>query len=513
MFETAELGQKVTKAEFKEREPILRTRLLEAQARLADAGIPVIVIFSGVDGAGKGETVNLLSEWMDPRRLVTKAYGSTTREERERPRFWRYWRDLPPKGRIGFFLSAWYHRPLIDRVYDKMDDAALDERLDEIVDFERSLARDGALILKFWMHLGKSQQKRRLRSLEKDPLQKWRVTENDWKHWRLYDEFIKTSEHIIMRTSTGLAGWRIVEGMDPHYRSLRVSTLLLEALLHRLDRIDEEKRRSEHPIEAAVAAEDDDEPALSPEDALGLAPEGTTVLDRLDLTSALTKGDYKRRLAEGQMRLNKLYRDARERGISTLLVFEGWDAGGKGGAIRRVTRALDARDYEVISIAAPTDEERAQHYLWRFWRHLPRAGRVTIFDRSWYGRVLVERVEGFATVEEWRRAYAEINRFEEHLVGHGTVLLKFWLHISPEEQEARFQARAETPHKRWKLTDEDWRNREQWTNYEHAVHDMVERTSTRTAPWLLIEGNDKMFARVKVLESVCDALHKRLKDR
>jgi len=207
-----------------------------------------------------------------------------------------------------------------------------------------------------------------------------------------------------------------------------------------------------------------------------------------------------------QGRLNRLHRRAENRGLSTILVFEGADAAGKGGAIRRVTAALDARSYQVIPVAAPTDEERAHHYLWRFWRHLSRAGRVTIFDRSWYGRVLVERVEGFATEPEWRRAYSEINEFENELVESGIVLVKFWLQITLDEQLRRFKAREKIRHKRWKLTAEDWRNRDKWPDYEHAVNEMVERTSTRLAPWTLVEANDKSFARLKVLKAACDTI-------
>jgi polyphosphate kinase 2 (PPK2 family) len=211
-----------------------------------------------------------------------------------------------------------------------------------------------------------------------------------------------------------------------------------------------------------------------------------------------------------QGRLNLLSRAAYREKISTVVVLEGWDAAGKGGLIRRVTPAIDARHYRVIPIAAPTEEERRYHYLWRFWRQLPRAGQVTLFDRSWYGRVLVERVEGFASEEEWRRAYAEIDDFEEQLVSHGMVVVKFWIHIDQEEQLARFKLRAETGYKQYKITDEDFRNREQWDAYEVAVNDMVERTSTDFAPWHLIEGNDKRHARIQALRILCQRLEERL---
>jgi polyphosphate:AMP phosphotransferase len=494
MFETAELGRKVSKSEYKEQVPALRERLLEAQGRLREADFPVIVLFAGVDGAGKGEMANLLSEWMDPRHIVTRAFTAPSDEERERPEYWRFWRDLPPRGKIGVFLSAWYSNPLLERVYGNIGGRRFDEDLDRILWFERTLANDGAVIVKFWMHLGRDAQKKRLKSLEKDPLTRWRVTELDWKHYKMYEDFVAAAEYAITRTSTGRAPWHIVEGVDQHYRSLRVATQLAETIERALER-EAEKRT----LDTELADADRQVSPLVSQDRL-------TVLDSLDMDQTLAKKEYRNRLEAGQARLNLLHRQAREQGLSTILLFEGWDAAGKGGAIRRITAALDARAYQVISIAAPTDEERAQHYLWRFWRHLSRAGRFTIFDRSWYGRVLVERVEGFAAEDEWRRAFSEINEFERQLVDYGIVLVKLWLNITPEEQEARFKARAETPYKRWKLTEEDWRNREKWDQYELAVHDMVERSSTRVAPWVLIEGNDKRFARVKVLETVCDQL-------
>ena len=206
-----------------------------------------------------------------------------------------------------------------------------------------------------------------------------------------------------------------------------------------------------------------------------------------------------------------MQRRAAARGLSTIALFEGWDAAGKGGAIRQVTAALDARDYRLIPIGAPTDEELAHHYLWRFMRHLSRAGRITIFDRSWYGRVLVERVEGLASPEEYMRAYPEINYFEEQLVDHGILLAKFWLHISKSEQLRRFRERERTPHKTWKITDEDWRNRQRWDDYELAVNEMVARTSTRRAPWVIVEANDKNFARIKVIRTLADRLARALR--
>ncbi len=520
MFETAELGQKVSRSEYKERVVLLRKELLDAQFRLKKAGFPVIVLFHGVDGAGKGETVNTLHEWMDTRLITTQAYDTPTTEEAQRPSFWRYWRDLPAAGRTGIFLKAWYSDPFLRRVYGEISQEDFDHALARILAFERTLAVDGAVILKFWLHLGKKQQKKAFRALESDSTQAWRVTARDWEHWKRYEEFVPVAEHLIMRTSTGSAPWEIVEGFDAGFRNLEVGAVLLRAIRRGLEEEEERRRNGAHEAgtrrtprvdsgkqEAGVPIGNGTS-AIPGE----LIPGATTILSTLDMTATLEKSKYRKELNRLSGRLNELRRLARKKEVSMILLFEGWDAAGKGGAIRRVVRTLDARFYQVISVGAPTEEERAHHYLWRFWRYVPRSGRVTIFDRSWYGRVLVERIEGFAREREWMRAYGEINDFESELVRHGIVLKKFWIHVTPEEQEARFRARAEDPLKSWKLTEEDWRNRDRWATYERAVNDMVERTSTQMAPWCLISGNDKKHARVRVLEEVCTALEGALRE-
>ena len=509
MFRIAELGQTVPKSEFNQREPLLRQGLLEVQANLSvSSRFPVIILFAGVDGGGKGDTVNVLNEWMDPRWLMTRAYDEPSDEERDRPEYWRFWRDLPPKGRIGLFLSSWYSQPILRRVYDKdnkNNEAIFDDHLDRILAFEKALADDGALILKFWMHLSRDAQKQRLKKLEKDPLTSWRVTPQDWEHWHIYDRFETAAERAIMRTSTGTAPWTIVEGVDPCFRSLTVGEIIRTEISKHLEETSKKDLLLEElAVGRALQTESEEATAV---DAPLISPlKGTTIVSSLDMSQKLNKADYRKQLKQCQARLNKLHRKALKKKISTILLFEGADAAGKGGSIRRITAALDARHYQVIPIAAPTDEERAHHYLWRFWRHLSRAGRINIFDRSWYGRVLVERVEGFASEDEWKRAFSEINEFEEQLTHHGILLLKYWVHISKDEQLERFKAREQIPHKRWKLTEEDWRNREKWDDYNWAVNDIVEHTSTNAAPWVLVEGNDKRFARIKVISTFCDRL-------
>lgn len=485
MFESAELGHSIPDREYDREEPKLREALLKAQYDLlANKSFPVIILIGGVDGAGKGETVNILNEWMDPRFIHTHAFGEMSDEERERPRMWRYWRALPPKGRIGVLFGAWHTDPIVNRVAGRSDDAQLELAMEEIVRFERMLVDEGALILKFWFHLSRKAQKKRLKALESDPKTRWRVTDTDWERFKLYDRFRKVSENALRETSTGYAPWIVVEGTDPNYRYLTVGRTILAALTKRL--------AGDKPVVTR--------PAALPEPAV----DGRTVLSSLAYDKTLARKAYNRKLEKYQGELNLLSRHKKFRNRSLIIVMEGVDAAGKGGSIRRVTGALDARHYQVTPIAAPTEEERAQPYLWRFWRHLPRKGRVTIFDRSWYGRVLVERVEKFCSEQDWMRAYHEINDFEERLVEAGAIVTKFWVTVTKEEQLRRFREREKTPFKSFKITPEDWRNRRKWNDYERAVCDMIERTSTEIAPWSLIPSNDKYCSRIEILKTLCE---------
>jgi AMP-polyphosphate phosphotransferase len=489
MFEAAELGRQVSKEQWSKEVPKLRSALLDAQRRLRDAKVPVIVVISGADGAGKGETVNRLREWLDPRGLEVTAFGPPSDEERERPPFWRFWRTLPARGRVGVLFGSWYTDPIIRHVYGETSKADLERSLSRIAFFEQMLVQDGTLILKFWLHLAKKDQRKRLLSLQKDKQTRWRVSPLDFKHLKLYSRFEKADERAIRKTDSAAAPWVVVEAKDDRYRELTVGKTLLEAI---------EKRLAAKPAPARPAA-----PAVA-------AKPEVSVLSTVDLSESVTPKQYEKRLGELQSRLARLARKAWQKQVSSVIVFEGWDAAGKGGSIRRLAQAMDARLYRVVPVAAPTDEERAQHYLWRFWRHIPRAGRVTIFDRSWYGRVLVERVEGFAREDEWGRAYLEINDFEEQLAEAGIVVMKFWVHIGKQEQLRRFEDRKKTAYKQHKITEEDWRNREKWDAYEAAINDMVIRTSTREAPWTLVPGDDKRVARLHILETVCDRLKRAL---
>jgi polyphosphate:AMP phosphotransferase len=490
MFETLELGRQVKKKEFDKAVLELRQKLLKVQFELEDQNFPVIVIVSGVEGAGKGSVVHRLNEWMDPRGIETHAFWDTTDEEEQRPLYWRFWRAMPAFGRIGIFFGSWYTRPIIDRVFGGCDDHDLDSEMQRIEDFERMLTDDGAVIVKLWFHISEETQREQM---NEDIIKKklnLKIPEENAEQAKLYKKFATVCERAIRQTDTNHSPWHLIDAEDPNYRELKAGEILLNAMEQRL-------------------ANKDAKPVATEFDSI-IKSSQPTILDSVPTDAVVEPAEYKKELLTWQKRLQELAWQAREQKIGTVAVFEGWDAAGKGSAIRRVTQAIDPRLFHLIQFAAPTDEEKAHHYLWRFWRQVAMDGRFTLFDRSWYGRVLVERLEGFARLDEWKRAYNEINRFEEQIADHGSVVMKFWIHISNEEQLARFKLREETPHKQHKITDEDWRNREKWHDYEVAVHDMVTHTSTNYAPWTLVAGNDKRYARIQILKTFCDRLEARL---
>jgi len=488
MFESAEIGHTIDKATYDSQVPALREALLSAQLDLLEqARFPVLILISGIEGAGKSETVKLLNEWMDPRHVQVSTFDEQTDEELAHPPAWRYWRQMPPKGKIGIYFGNWYDQMLQARVHKVIEDPRLDQAINGAVRLERMLSEEGTLVFKFWFHLSKKHMKERLKTLENDPLHSWRLSPLDWQQSKTYDQFVRYGERVLRRCSRDFAPWYVVDGSDEHYRSLSVGRILLQGLQAAL--------KNKGPARPSPHAA----PLVSSLD-------NRTLLDALDMSQALTKEEYQEQLIAEQARLSRLMRDKRMRKFALVAVFEGNDAAGKGGSIQRIAAALDPRQYRIVPIATPTEEERAQPYLWRFWRHIPARGKFTIFDRSWYGRVLVERVENLCAQADWLRAYGEINDFEEELSNAGVVLVKFWLAIDQETQLQRFKEREETPFKHYKITEDDWRNRSKWDDYCDAVGDMVDRTSTAIAPWTLVEANDKRFARVKILRTINDRL-------
>ncbi len=488
MFESAEVGRSVDKNEYKKRVQSLRTSLLKAQHALAGTPLRLVVLVGGVEGGGKTEVARRFLDWMDPRGLNVEDYGDFSDEEDERPEYWRYWRTLPAAGHGSVLVGSWYTRPIVQRAFKKLDSGDFDQALDRAVAFESMLTRENTVLVKIWLHLSKKEQKRRFKELESDKDTAWRVTKRDWEFAKKYDRFRETCERALSKTSTSAAPWKVIEAADSRYRDLAAGAAVLAALEDAL----------KHPATPA--------PKTAPKRA---KPPKVSILSRLDLSKRL-EGDYSKKFAKQQTRVALLSRRLRKEGRSLICAFEGVDAAGKGGAVRRLLSAIDVRNARVMAVAAPTDEERAHPYLWRFWRNLPRLGRATIYDRSWYGRVLVERVEGFCAPEDWKRAYGEIDAFEEELTESGVIVCKFWLQISREEQLRRFKDRVKTPFKQYKITEDDWRNRGKWDAYQAAAVDMIAKTSTPDAPWTLIEAEDKRWARLKVMKTVADRLESEL---
>ena len=487
MFESAGLDHTIDKATYKKEEPLLREALLDTQFELAERKtFPVIIIMGGADGSGKEEVANDIQYVMDSHYITTFAMGEPTDEERERPRMWRFWRALPPKGRIGIFMGSWYREPILNRTLGNISKAAFEQSLQEISRFEKMLTDEGALVLKFWFYLVQKQQKKRLKKLDKDPATRWRIPEAAWDSLKRWNKIHQVGEHVARVTSTSHTPWYVIASADKRYRNITIWRTTLQAIQKRLEQPNPPK---------VVSAQ-----------AIASPPSKQNVLTALDLSKNCPDATYKKQLGDYQGRLSLLSRHKKFRNHAVVAVFEGNDAAGKGGAMHRVTQALEAQAYRVIQIAAPTEEERAQPYLWRFWRHVPRLGHFGLFDRSWYGRVLVERIEGFCSEADWMRAYSEIRDFEQDLTKHGIIVMKFWLAISKEEQLKRFKLREKTGYKRHKITEDDWRNRKKWDTYVTAVCNMVDRTSTEYAPWTLVEANDKNYARIKVLRTFCERI-------
>lgn len=497
IFKTAETGATLSDAAFQAARDRLRLDLVELQQACRQQGFPIVVVLSGVQGAGVVDTANLLNTWMDPRWIQTHAFDAPSDEERERPLFWRYWRSLPADGNIGLYLDGWYGGAVTGHVRGHLSAQDFTARLQRIRAFETTLAKEGALIVKLWLHLGKAAQRHRVDVHRADSVFGFRSSDNSWPQPAPYDRYVAAMAKAIDATHTARAPWYLVEGTDDNHRRARVLTLLRKAMTAHC--------KHAHKKAKAVAKALKHERKAAPKDKKP-HKRSRGRLAGVDLSQRMSDAAYAKAFKASQQRLYDAQKAARTAGISTVIAFEGWDAAGKGGAIRRLTYALSARNYQVVPIAAPNDEERAHHYLWRFWRHLGRDGHVRLFDRSWYGRVLVERVEHLIPKEAWTRAYGEINDFEAQIVAHGSVLLKFWLHIDPKEQAKRFRERCETPYKRWKITADDWRNRAKWNRYEDAANDMIARTSTKAAPWQLVPAEDKHVARIMILDTVIKAL-------
>lgn len=497
MLEKIDLSRTVDKELYKQTQKEGGARLGQLQRRLKEAGIPVIILFEGMGAAGKGTQINRLIQSLDPRGFDVYASNRATEEEAMRPFLWRFWTLTPENGRIAIFDRSWYRKVLIDRFEKETKKKELPEAFQDICSFEKQLTDGGTVIIKLFLYISREEQKKRFKKLEESSETSWRVTKEDWARNEDYDRYLKINEEMLERTDLEYAPWNIIEATDKNYAAMKILKCVTDQL---------EQALLDRAAKRAAAGEKE-----TVQTAQETSRYQNGVLSGVDLSKALTREEYRERLDALQKRLEILHSELYTLRIPVVLGFEGWDAGGKGGAIKRLTSHLDPRGYQVNPTAAPNDIEKKHHYLWRFWNHVPKAGHIAIFDRTWYGRVMVERIEGFCSREDWKRAYQEINEMEAHMANSGAVILKFWLHIDKDEQEKRFRERMENPDKQWKITEEDWRNREKWDQYEAAVNEMLVRTSTTYAPWIVVEGNCKYYARVKVLETVVDALEKKIR--
>lgn len=487
MFAAAERGHRLDKASFERRLPDLRRALLAAQYRLLrDPRFALVILAHGEPSAGRTEFVNHLTNWMDPRHIAVHALDPDGLGADGRPPMWRFWTLMPPRGRITVLLDSWYTGPLLDRLCRRIGRRAFADRLAAIDRFERMLVADNHHLLKLWFHVPVRELKRRVDALRNDEATAWRVTPEEREFVRAFRRRAPLVEDALAATSSSVAPWLVIDGHDKHWAQWQAGQAVKAAMERGLARKPERVPAKPAPVRR---------PPATP-----------NVLSGLDLTHTLDEERYARELAQWQARLALALRRKDVKRRSLVAVFEGIDAAGKGGAVRHVAEAVDARFLTIVPIAAPSEEERARPYLWRFWRHLPARGHVTIFDRSWYGRVLVERVEGFAAPATWRRAYGEINAFEHELTDAGVILAKFYLTISSAEQLRRFRERETTAWKQFKIGPDDWRNRAKRLAYDHAVIEMLAETSSTAAPWTLVEAEDKLFARVKVLRTLVETI-------
>ncbi|MEF2845674.1 MAG: polyphosphate--AMP phosphotransferase [Eggerthellaceae bacterium] len=562
MLDTVPMGrQKISKAEYKVRFKELVNRLVVLQQEAKHKEVGVVILFEGWKGAGKGSRISDLIYHLDAR--DTSVYVTEDFDEDEArlvmnqdfgatgyyPVMQQFWKALGPRGSMTFYDRGWYSvaaqhitsmLPAKGKL-SKKDRAAIKERaarmVDSIEDFETQLRNDGYLVLKFFLHISEKTQRERLVSLYSDPATKWRVSRKDIRQLEFYDRMYEVYDDMLDNSNFKIAPWILLDAEDHRRVNLSVVQALVTALEKELSKkpdasmLEAEKKAQENSAGTLNEVEGDERSRTPEQNRLMLlhaqaqakeaslhaptmtrfaASEHIPSLDEVDHTLALSHAEYKLQLKAEQERLRRIELEMYIHRIPMMIMYEGWDAAGKGGSIKRVAQALDARAYTIFPSPAPTKPELAHPHLWRYWTRLPKAGHVGIYDRSWYGRVLVERVEGFASTAQWSRAYEEINEFERDMVEWGAILLKFWVDVSPETQLARFEARESNPEKQWKITSEDWRNRDKYPQYKAAVEDMFRLTSTVNAPWIILESDNKYYARVKALRIINEAIERRL---
>ena len=468
----------------------LRERLMAQQQEVREKKLPIIVLVEGWSAAGKGSLINELISEIDPRNYNVVSPVITPEAEARYPFLYPYAKAIPENGKIMFYDSGWMEDCVCKILHRDITKDEYKKRVQAVNEFERQLRDGGYLVLKLFLDISQSEQHKRMSALRESFETEWRVTAEDmWQH-KEYKAFQEAYGAFMEKTGKVIP-WHVLDGS----KKTLAARDALKLLVGQIDEALEKGRYVGKPFKESF-------PLLK-----------MPKLAEVDLSPALTDEEYKKELKKLQKRLGELHNVIYRKKIPVILCYEGWDAAGKGGNIRRIARPLDPRGFDVMPIASPEPHELARQYLWRFWTRLPRSGHICIFDRTWYGRVMVERLEGFCSEDDWKRAYNEINEFERQLTDWGAVVLKFWIHIDQDTQLQRFNDRQNTPEKAWKLTEEDWRNREKWPQYEEAVDEMLQKTSTKNAPWFIIESNDKKYARIKALKIVIDALEKACESR
>ncbi|MCR5294547.1 MAG: polyphosphate:AMP phosphotransferase [Lachnospiraceae bacterium] len=467
-----------------------RDRLFANQMKIKDAKLPVMVIFEGWGAAGKGSVISSVIQNIDPRFFrVATTNADPTEEEKRKPFLYRYFIQIPEAGKFQFFDTCWMEE-VVNGVIDKtLDHETYEKRIKSINMAERQLHDNGYLVMKFFFNISKKEQKSRLDALLADKNTKWRVSKTDLWENRHYDECLEVYDRYLEDTHRANAPWYIIDAKNRKWAELQVLQFLNQGI---------DTALKNHSLAVPIL-----------QNTFPLEP--IADLKDIPLDKTISDEDYKKELEALQAELHDLHYKLYRKKIPVIIAYEGWDAAGKGGNIKRITGALDPRGYVVEPIASPTAPEKARHFLWRFWTRLPKTGHITIFDRTWYGRVMVERLEGFCSENDWQRAYNEMNEFEKELADWGAVVIKFWVQIDNQTQLERFTDRQNTPEKQWKITDEDWRNREKWDLYENAVNEMLKKTNTSYAPWHILESVDKKYARIKALKIVIAAIKEALK--
>lgn len=465
-----------------------RQELKSQQQCIKAVSLPVLVQIEGWGAAGKGTLIGNLIKELDPRFFSVINMDTPGGQKQRRPFLWRYMEQIPEAGKFVFWDSGWVDELAEGFLNGEIDEEALERQMRQIRTFDRQLKDNGYLVVKLFLQIPRSEQKRRQSRLSAKKDTKWRVSAKDRMQLKKREEYEQIYDRILEATNTGYVPWHIVDAVDKQ-----------QALLLALHILTNQINQAVENVKILPEILHRDYPLLC-----------MPLLSQVPLDQEMTKEEYKIRLKAMQKKLRKLHNRIYRMRIPVIIAYEGWDAAGKGGNIRRLSGALDPRGFEVHPIASPEPHEKARHYLWRFYHRLPKDGHIAIFDRSWYGRVMVERLEGFCSENDWKRAYNEINEFEKELSDWGAVVIKFWVHIDKETQLARFTERENTPEKQWKITEEDWRNREKWDAYEQAVDEMIARTSTENAPWFIIQSNNKYYARIQAIELVIREIEKRI---